>query len=228
VVIGIGQSMGGALTIVQQGRYHGYDGVASLGYGAVRTHPPAMPGSTAPVVPWKAWDAVPGTPAIVLNQAVYDAAPAPWEAFAAQLRWHFFYDDEEGRCGPPLASLADDGLDRPWLAQEFPGGVVDRVMTPGVVAGEAAAITTPVLVALGERDTTPDPAGEPRAYLSAPSVDLFVCPRAGHMHNFAETRELMWERIATWADWVRAWRSSSRSDDVLRDKPLDLGVAQTQ
>jgi hypothetical protein len=25
----------------------------------------------------------------------------------------------------------------------------------------------------------------------------------GHMHNFASTRELFWERIATWADWVR-------------------------
>jgi len=24
-----------------------------------------------------------------------------------------------------------------------------------------------------------------------------------HMHNFAGTRELLWQRIETWADWVR-------------------------
>ena len=30
-----------------------------------------------------------------------------------------------------------------------------------------------------------DPRGEPRAYESSPSVDLFVCPRMAHMHNFA-------------------------------------------
>jgi len=24
----------------------------------------------------------------------------------------------------------------------------------------------------------------------------------GHMHNFAGTRELFWERIETWAAWV--------------------------
>jgi hypothetical protein len=24
------------------------------------------------------------------------------------------------------------------------------------------------------------------------------------MHNFASTRELFWQRIETWADWVRA------------------------
>jgi hypothetical protein len=26
------------------------------------------------------------------------------------------------------------------------------------------------------------------------------------MHNFAGTRELFWQRLATWAEWVRAQR----------------------
>ena len=56
---------------------------------------------------------------------------------------------------------------------------------------------------MGERDVIADPKGEPRAYLSARSVDLFICPRMGHMHNFAGTRELLWQRIETWAEWVR-------------------------
>ena len=71
---------------------------------------------------------------------------------------------------------------------------------------EAAAIRCPVLVGLGERDVLVDPRGEPRAYESSRSVDLFVCPRMGHMHNFAGTRELFWRRIETWAEWVRAAR----------------------
>ena len=63
-------------------------------------------------------------------------------------------------------------------------------------------------MALGERDVLVDPRGEPRAYESARSVDLFVCPRMGHMHNFAGTRELFWRRIETWAAWVRAVRDA--------------------
>jgi len=79
-------------------------------------------------------------------------------------------------------------------------------VTPGGVAAEAAGVRCPVLVALGERDVLPDPRGEPRAYLSSPSVDLFICPRMAHMHNFAGTRELFWRRIEPWADGVRAGR----------------------
>src|SRR5262245_49097732 len=62
------------------------------------------------------------------------------------------------------------------------------------------AITAPVLFAMGERDVVPDPKGEPRAFMSSRSVDLFVFPRTGHVHLFAGTRELAWHGIATWAD----------------------------
>ncbi len=78
----------------------------------------------------------------------------------------------------------------------------------GAVAPEAAAVTVPVLAAFGERDVCADPKGEARAYLSATSVDLFICPRMGHMHNFASTRELFWQRIDTWADWVRCVKNA--------------------
>jgi pimeloyl-ACP methyl ester carboxylesterase len=79
-------------------------------------------------------------------------------------------------------------------------------MSPGGTLAEAAAIRCPVLVALGERDVLVDPRGETRLYESAPSVDLFECPRMAHMHNFAGTRQLFWRRLETWAEWVRAVR----------------------
>src|SRR5262249_59945350 len=90
-----------------------------------------------------------------------------------------------------------------WISATVPG-VVASVMTPGVVAPEAAAVDVPVLSAFGERDVGGDPKGEPRAFPSAPSVDLYVCPRMGHMHNFAGTRALIFKRIDTWAGWVAA------------------------
>jgi hypothetical protein len=47
-----------------------------------------------------------------------------------------------------------------------------------------------------------------RAFASSPSVDFFECPRMAHMHNFAGTRELLWQRIEAWAGWVRTVRNS--------------------
>ena len=53
----------------------------------------------------------------------------------------------------------------------------------------------PVLVGVAERDIIADVKDEPRAYLAAKSVDLFECPRMGHMHNFADTRTLLWKKL---------------------------------
>jgi len=92
----------------------------------------------------------------------------------------------------------------PWGSATIPGTVALWCVSPGSTLTEAAAIRCPVLLAMGERDVVVDPVGEPRAYGSALSVDLFVCPKMAHMHNFAGTRELFWRRIETWADWVRA------------------------
>ena len=90
----------------------------------------------------------------------------------------------------------------PWMSYTTPREATRFTLTPGIVAPEAAAITVPVLAAMGERDLAADPLGEARAFRSAPSFDLFVCPRMGHMHNFASTRRLFWERIHTWGTAV--------------------------
>lgn len=197
VVLGIGQSMGGSLAIAQQGRYHCYDGLGVLGYSAVHSHPPVPPGEPPVVRPWRLRDVPADVPSAVLNAAQVAAA----ERTAAQSgiastanEWLCHYDDvdlSEVRHGP-------------WTASTFPLGVLASVLTPGVVAPEAAAVDVPVLVAMGERDIIADPKGEPRAYLSATSVSVFICPRMGHMHNFAGTRRLFWQHIDGWASCVVA------------------------
>jgi hypothetical protein len=207
VTIGIGQSMGGSLTVVQQGRYHCYDGIGVLGYSAVHTHPPTAPGTPPLVMAWVPRDALPSDGVFTNAPALAELDPATAPGPAA-IAWGFHYDDVD----PELVrrDLEDFPSRRgdvpPWGSGTVPMTVALWCVTPGGVAAEAAAVRCPVLVALGERDVLADPRGEPRAYLSSPSVDLFICPRMAHMHNFAGTRELFWRRIETWADWVQAGR----------------------
>ena len=212
VLLGIGQSMGGCMSVIQQGRYHCYDGIAVLGFSAIHTHPPVPPGSNVIVAPWIPRDAMRLDPFITTNGAALAAADllAGSPETGPAMEWGFFYDDVD----PDIRHrdlqnfpAGTENLPR-WRSSTLPLPVALETLTPGAIAPEAAAVTSPVLVAMGERDVVADPKGEPRAYLSARSVDLFICPKMGHMHNFAGTRQLLWHRIETWAAWVCHVKSS--------------------
>jgi pimeloyl-ACP methyl ester carboxylesterase len=151
-------------------------------------------------------------PPTVLNQAqLATAKRRAMEGHGMNMAWAFFWDDIDD------ALIRDDlvdfplrnGVVPPWGSSTLPLAVAASSLTPGAIASEAAAVTVPVLVAMGQRDVVADPKGEPRAYLSSTSVDVFVCPQMGHMHNFASTRELLWKRIEHWANWVGANRDMS-------------------
>jgi len=213
LTIGIGQSMGGAFTVVQQGRHHDYDGVAVLGYSPLRTQPPTAPGEPPLPLPWVPRDTQ-LSDAVITNGPVLGelAPPDPSSTDTAPMAWGFHYDDVD-----PVVVQRDlgdyparYGDVPPWGSATIPATAVLWCLAPGATLAEAATIRCPVLVALGERDVLVDPRGEPRAYESAHSVDLFVCPRMAHMHNFAGTRELFWKRIETWAEWVRAARAAGQ------------------
>ena len=213
VTVGIGQSMGGCLTIVQQGRLHGYDGIGILGFSPQRTLPPTPPGTPPLALPWVPRD-------VALGDGVVTNAPALAEAGGDEvgggdvsaLAWGFHYDDvDPDVVRRDLADYPARGGDVPsWGSGTVPFGVALWGMAPGGVLAEAAAVRCPVLVAHGERDVLVDPRGELRAYESATSVDFFECPRMAHMHNFAGTRALFWTRIETWGEWVRASRAVAR------------------
>jgi len=202
--LGIGQSMGGCMTIIQQGRHHCYDGVGVLGYSAIHTHPPVPPGTDPLVAFWRPRDTLATTEPLILTNVPQMAAAARTTATPgawADMAWGFHYADVDAETVRRDMERTEE--DWPvWASRTMPFAVATSCLTPGAVAPEAAAIEAPVLVAMGERDVIADPKGEPRAYLSARSVDLFICPRMGHMHNFASTRELFWERLDSWATWV--------------------------
>ena len=181
VRIGVGQSMGGCFTIVQQGTLGTYSGIGVLGYSGLHTQlafPPGTDGGDNPVF-----------------TAREDGLPLS--------TWGFHYDDE------PADMVADDMRDYPtrngrvpvWGSATMPP-CATLMLNPGCVTEEAAAIDVPVFVGVGERDVCPDPRAEPQAYAQSPDITVFVCPRMSHMHNFASTREQFWDRLHTWGEGV--------------------------
>lgn len=222
--LGMGQSTGGSLAIVQQAHHGSYDGLAVLGFSAVFNQPATAPGEPPVVTPWLSrHGAADGEASLINAEAVTAAERQGMNRSAwASLAWSFHYDDVAPEVverdlahyeaivtkRPAPANAAHE----PWNSYATPEQAARFVLTPGVVASEAAAITVPVLAAMGERDLVVDPLGESRAFRSAPGFDLFVCPRMGHMHNFAGTRALFWERIhhfGTWCAAARTWRTGA-------------------
>jgi hypothetical protein len=219
--LGLGQSMGGCFTIVLQGQHQTFDGIAALGFSAIHTLVPSRPGT--PPIPWPWLLRGSGlTSPKALNQAALAAAagsaPGDQDALpdaAGQTRehpfaWAFHWDGEPADLvAADMAASAEgyDGALPPWRSPSTPACGIYMV-APGTVATEAASITVPVLVAVGERDVVPTPWLEPSAYRSSADIGVFVCPRMAHMHNFADTRHQFWARIHSWGAGVAAMRAA--------------------
>jgi pimeloyl-ACP methyl ester carboxylesterase len=220
--LGIGQSMGGCLTIVLQGQHQVFDGIASLGFSGIHTVVPSRPGTAAAAWPWVLRHSNLASPTI-LNQAALAAAagptPADQDSLAAAagtgehpFAWAFHWDTEPADIvSVDMAASAGtyDGPLPAWRSPSTPACGIYMV-APGTVATEAASITVPVLIAVGERDVVPNPWLEPSAFKSSTDITVFVCPRMAHMHNFADTRQELWARIHSWGTGVAAMRVVTR------------------
>jgi len=197
--VGLGQSMGGCLLTVQQGRHRTFDGVGFLGWSGIHTNFPAPDGSrlTYPMPP-RGTDLRP-----VADQILGNVAPDE-----AHFRYCFHWPDEDPALLEadlasyrPFAGLVRGDERTPWGSSTVPACAV-TMMTEGSVAAEAASIEVPVLAASGEVDVVPDPWLEPTAYRSSHDVSVVVVPRMAHMHNFAHTREQLWHRIESFIEAV--------------------------
>jgi pimeloyl-ACP methyl ester carboxylesterase len=145
---------------------------------------------------------------VILNQAEMLAsmeAAAVAAPDANPMAWAFHWDDEPAEL--VAADMAPpDGAIPEWRSASAPA-CASMMVAPGTVATEVAAITVPVLLAMGERDVVPDPWLEPKAFQSATDITLYVCPRMAHMHNFASTRERFWARLHSWGNGVAQART---------------------
>lgn len=193
--IGMGQSMGGGVTIMAQGRFATFDAIAPCGVSAIQT---ALPQRDA---------------------AAFDHGKARFDAVAEGRAKSHLETDHEGV--DYLYAFHWEDVPADILHEDMKGGYPIRqtapifgsltipycavqMMLPGAFAADAARITVPVLVANGERDTCPDPHAETGAYSASRDVSIFIVPTMAHMHNFASTRETLWRRLHDWSRMVSA------------------------
>jgi hypothetical protein len=196
LVVGTGQSMGGGVTIIMQGRHRTYDAIMSLGYSAVHTSLPQRRPEMRD--------------AIKVAFAGFSRATQPQDLSVPQsseripdFLYPFHCEDVPDDIvqadlagGYPLRQSPPS-----WGSATVPRCVV-AMMSPGYVAEEAASIDVPVFLGFGERDVSEAPHREPTMFPRATDITVFVVPRMAHMHNFASTRRLLWERSMDWVDAI--------------------------
>jgi alpha-beta hydrolase superfamily lysophospholipase len=192
VRIGIGQSMGGCITLAMQGRLRTYAAIACLGFSAIHT---VLPQRTEP-----ARRKGMGAYKLFRNQDLRDLAAAPPDTSRIDFVYPFHFEDvprdildADMGGGYPIRQTAP-----PWGSVSIPL-CASLMLSPGYIAQEAAAIDVPVLLAMGERDVVPDPHAEAAAFRNSPDVSICVVPGMAHMHNFAATRARLWDRIVAWS-----------------------------
>ena len=185
--IGIGQSMGGCITLIMQGRLRSYDAVSALGYSAIHTAL-LQPGGGVAHKQLSARDEDPATLSLAESSAqVGDFRyPFHWEDVPQEIV------DEDMKGGFPLRRIV------PAFGSATVPNCAIQMIWPGVIREEAAAIEVPVLMAMGERDVSAQPHAEPAAFPRSSDVSVYVVPRMAHMHNFASTRQQLWERLVAW------------------------------
>jgi hypothetical protein len=76
------------------------------------------------------------------------------------------------------------------------------------ISDAVRSIDVPLFLAFGETDMSPDPYLEPTAYRRCTDLTLFVLQEAAHCHNLANTRERLFDRLASWVGSVKTVEST--------------------
>jgi pimeloyl-ACP methyl ester carboxylesterase len=191
IAIGVGHSMGAMLTIVAQARRSSYDALALLGWAhgegfretqlasflspeeaAIVGDGPAINSRVVELAKMRFGTPLPGGSTTVSEFLLGGSIP------------------DEGGLEAIAASRANL-LAVCGLASMLKG--IDE---------EVANIDVPVFVAVGELDITTNVRSTAPSLRSCPDISLFVLPGAGHNHNIAPNRAMLWDRLAAWAEVV--------------------------
>lgn len=199
-VVGAGQSLGGGVTIVMQSRNRSFHAIMVLGKSALHTILP-QPTFALFQVQRSIFTFTRTTPLDALSvRMTSDQIPD----FVYPFHWPEQPQDITD------ADMAG-GYPIRRTAPRFGSMTVPRyavaMMSPAFITPDAARVEVPVLIACGERDVSPDIRREPTAFINSDDISLFVVPRMAHMHNFAPTRQRLWQRTAGWM-WMQAAAAS--------------------
>jgi len=190
--VGAGHSLGGLICVVTQAIHRTYDAIANLGY----THGSKdvleatdMGGFADPAAPRRAaeeqakaffagtWDAGYGVPPREPNHGWLYAPGVPADVIAA-----------------------DDRTVAAWPRQPYV-----EALTAGHTLPYASTVTAPVLIVFGDRDIPARPRDDAGFYTEAADITLVTVPDSAHCHNFASSRQRLWDRLAAWAEGVGSY-----------------------
>lgn len=191
-VVGIGQSMGGGITMIMQGRNRTFHAIAPLGISAIHTILPQ-----------------PSPELFHFGRSIFMfSRQTPLDQLSVKLSgdlvpdyvYPFHWEDEPADI---VSADMEGGFPLRKNAPKFGSMTLPRcavaMNSPGFFTPEVARIDVPVLIAGGERDVMPDVRREPTAFINSDDVSVFIVPRMAHMHNFANTRQWLWQRVAEWS-----------------------------
>jgi pimeloyl-ACP methyl ester carboxylesterase len=177
--IGLGHSMGGMLTMVQQARHRTYDAVVNLGSGG-DGFPEHLRDPS-----WVSAELSTVRASLVDLARVQFSAPPP----AGGRALPFHADDV------PAAVRASF---RRQLTNMLPTCAFAAILPSGTDP-ERAAVTVPIFLGFGEHDLCADVHAAVSRYRSSSDITLTVLAGSGHCHNQAGNRRRLWERMSAWA-----------------------------
>jgi pimeloyl-ACP methyl ester carboxylesterase len=179
--------MGAMLTVLQQAHRADYDAVALLGFGT-QGLPQFLPlEAQALVADVDAWRAA--LPALARK-----AFPKPYPVMHS----------DGGEAGIFGSTHADPAAVKALkVANDVMLPVLAFMsMFPGNVEPEAAKITVPVYLALGDRDLIREPQSVPANFPASVDVQLQILPQTGHSHFLFPSREQLFNGLTTWASEI--------------------------
>lgn len=188
IFIGIGQSLGGFITLIQQAKYEDYTSIGVFG---------ASPLLGAPVreeypIYWK--DLSRAEQRLWMLESICRIA-------GVESLPHYHCSPRQYGAGWQMVDTPQDLLryDVEQCLTLLPRFCVVDAMMPDYLKRYADRIRSPIFLAFGDHDTATHSAhGEPAGYPASLDITLVVIPKMAHMHNFAETRARLWDRFLDW------------------------------
>lgn len=181
-MVGIGHSLGGALTMVTQATQASYDRLCVLGYN----------NGVKDVVDDAFGPRVEEVEAAAITQAKGFFKETWDDVYGLVDRAEHF-----GWLYGPYTEDAVIALDAQFTSR-WPRRPYVEALMPGFTSRYAAEIRVPLFLGFGELDVTTTPHAEPSFYPNSTDVTLHLLEGSAHCHNMARSRHAQWDRIARW------------------------------
>jgi pimeloyl-ACP methyl ester carboxylesterase len=186
--IGVGHSMGGMLTVMQQAIDPRHIALVLLGHsnaGHIKFLP--EPAHALIGVP----EAIPDQIAAIARQFQATAAP---DRLESPERRAIFYGEKAEKDGVAALKLARDTL-------LVVAGL--QTLIPGSIAPQMKTIEVPVFLGVGDQDIVGPTHAIPAVLPNSRDISLLVLPDTGHCHFIFPSRHTLFERIAQWTRMIR-------------------------